>query len=73
MKKFIVVDKVFKFNNPVYQKLIEAYEVNYHEKKGRKQTEGKRQTNITVNIKDLFINWKPDVLLILMKLVDKHF
>jgi hypothetical protein len=41
--------------------------------KGRKKLKGKRKTNIKFDAKDIFINWKPDVLLILMQLADKHF
>lgn len=37
MKKMVITDKMFKFKNPIYQKLIEAYEVSYQELKGRKK------------------------------------
>lgn len=73
MKQLLITDRIFKFTNPVYQKLIEAYELSYQELKGRKEKHGKRQTNIRLIVKDLFINWKPDVLLILMQLMNKHF
>ena len=73
MKKLLITDKIYKFKNPIYQKLIQAYEVSYQELKGRKKQQGKRKSNIKLNVRDLFINWKPDVLLILMRLMDKHF
>jgi hypothetical protein len=73
MKKMLITDKMFKFKNPIYQKLIEAYDVNFQELKGRKKTHGKRKSNITLSVKDLFVNWKPDVLLLLMQLINQHF
>lgn len=73
MKRLLITDRIHRFNNKVYQKLIEAQSVSYQELKGRKKLKGKRKTNIKFDVKDIFINWKPDVLLILMQLADKHF
>ncbi len=73
MKKLLITDRIYKFKNSNYQKLIEAYDVHFQEIKGRKKMEGKRKSNLTLNVQDLFINWKPDVLLILMRLMNQHF
>lgn len=73
MKEMLITDRIFKFTNPVYQILVQAHQVSYQELKGKKTAQGKRKTNISLAVKDLFINWKPDVLLLLMQLVNRHF
>ena len=73
MKEMLITDRIFTFSNPVYQILIRAHQVSYQELKSKKNAQGKRKTNISLSVQDLFINWKPDVLLLLMQLVNRHF
>jgi hypothetical protein len=73
MKSLKITDQIFKFNNPIYQTLIEAKGVKFQELKGRKKNQESRKAIINANIQDIYINWKPDVLLILMRLMNQHF
>lgn len=73
MKKLIITDRIFKFKNLAYQTLIQAKGVKFQELKGKKKNKDIRKTIISMNIEDIYINWKPDVLLILMRLMNQHF
>lgn len=73
MKALKITDRLYKYSNPIYQTLIEAKGVTFQELKGRKKKEGVRKSHISADLEDLYINWKPDVLLILMGLMNQHF
>jgi hypothetical protein len=47
--------------------------VKLQELKGRQKSEGARKSVVNVQLQDIYINWKPDVLLILLRIIDQHF
>ena len=73
MQSLTITDRIFCFSNPAYQKLVEAKGVKLHEVKGRRRKQQGRKAIITAKIQDIYLNWKPDVLLILMRLLSRHF
>lgn len=73
MRSLSITDQIFKFSNPAYQTLVRAQGVSLQEVKGRRRGQQGRKAAITANIADIHLNWKPDVLLILMRLLNRHF
>jgi hypothetical protein len=52
---------------------VEAKGVKLQEVKGRRRSQQTRKAIITASVEDIYLNWKPDVLLILMSLLNRHF
>lgn len=73
MRSLSITDQIFKYSNPTYQTLVRAQGVSLQEVKGRRRGQQGRKAAITAKIADIHLNWKPDVLLILMRLLSRHF
>lgn len=75
MKELIIIDRIYKYKNTKYQHLLvaEATKIDVTRPLKTIKNKKKRKINASVSIKSININWKPDVLLILMGLMNKHF
>jgi hypothetical protein len=75
MKELKIIDRIFKFKNPNYQHLMIAKQTEIQIIKPAQGKKNKTNKKYTIRMihNEIFINWKPDVLLILMRLMSKHF
>ena len=73
MKSLTICDKIFKFSNPQYQTLLEAKGLTLQQSKGKKDKKATLKAKAKCSFEDIYINWKPDVLLIITNLIKQHF